>query len=1265
MPDPACRRCSALVSTEGELCPTCSHAEQETGIARAPGSTRPPPTPQPHRHAERETRPTPPQAADGPPRPGALVDGKYRLLEIIGDGGHGTVYRAEGPRAVRHLALKLLHERFAHGPSMRARFLEATRALAELVHPSLAPWRDAGEWRGHLYTVTDLCPGEALSRFLKRSGKLVPHHAVKLTIQVLRALDYAHAKGRAHGALKPSNLVVSRGEEGQWSVKVLDFGIESAVRRVAAGATDRAHETVTRLDMGTLPYLPPEQVRGGAADVRGDLYSLGVVLFEMVTGRRPFESDSPLLLAERIQDDPVPPFARLGLTTVLPGLEALLVQALAKEPEHRFGSAQEMSGQLLEALQQAHAPGTARARARAAVASARAQGVLAGNAGALCVSFSPDGRTVAAGTLGHGIDLWDPATLGRLRTLEGHADSVSCVAFHPDGQVLATGSWDGTIRLWEFASGRELQVLSGHQHTVSAVRFSPDGRLLASASWDRSLRLWDPDSGREIRTLWGHGDSVSSLDFSPDGRLLASGSWDGTIRWWGTSRGMPLRSLAGHTDFVTCVAFSPDGRFLASGSQDRTVRLWDAQSGRELERMVDHRHYVLSLAISPDGNLLASGSRDKTVKFWDIPTGLELGELAWPGNRVHSLAFSPDGRLLAAASWEKALKLWSLPAVSGRRTTAVVTVPTPWRREDATICDRLRVREETFWELLHEKQGAAETQKLRKVLGSVYRLVGLSHGPAGLPELVQAGLSAALDILGADRAAVVLLPRLPDFPGLELVRHRVTEEGETRMLIPRTVVDTCLRDRVSVLTQVAPNPPPAEGALSPALQAVLCVPIESETRILGVLYLDAVGDTLRFLRSDLVVLSALASLLGGLVEKRLLETRMRATEERLEFIQEHVPIGIFATDTHGVFTHWSPHCERLLGHPATEVVREAGLELLFGSANEARAALDQVNLGLWRDREREFVRKDQTTFLGALTLRRVPDTGPPAGLIGVLADVTERRALENELAHEEKMATLGLLVAGVTHDFRNILAPLIGYADLARRRPEMRNELSNVVLSGAERALALAENLLGFVRRQDDVMEWTDPGALVESVLSLVRSELDHSRIEVELTRRPVDGVKASPGLLQTVFMNLILNAKEAMPDGGKLSIDVSGEPERACVRMSDNGVGMSAAVRARIFEPFFTTKEGRSGQRRGTGLGLFMASQTVRRHGGELTCSSVEGEGTTFVVHLPRQAGAGGERAAAVAGAGGGAGNAGGEVPAGSEKGTDVLRPEAGGPSS
>jgi beta-lactam-binding protein with PASTA domain/predicted Ser/Thr protein kinase len=265
-----------------------------------------------------------------------IVDGRYRILRRLGSGGMADVYCAEDTQLGRQVALKLLYPRFAEDAQFVERFRREASAAAGLQHPNVVQVFDRGEWDGTYYIAMEFLQGRNLKQVVRDHGALDPALAGDLVIQVLKAARFAHRRGIVHRDIKPHNVIVD--DEGR--AKVTDFGI------ARAGASDM---TETGSIMGTAQYLSPEQAQGLPVDARSDLYSIGVVLYELLTGRPPFDAESPVTIAlKQVSETPVPP--RELNPAVPPALEAVTLRALRKDPAERFQDADEMIAALESAL---------------------------------------------------------------------------------------------------------------------------------------------------------------------------------------------------------------------------------------------------------------------------------------------------------------------------------------------------------------------------------------------------------------------------------------------------------------------------------------------------------------------------------------------------------------------------------------------------------------------------------------------------------------------------------------------------------------------------------------------------------------------------------------------------------------------------------------------------------------------------------------------------------------------------------------------------
>lgn len=282
------------------------------------------------------------------------------------------------------------------------------------------------------------------------------------------------------------------------------------------------------------------------------------------------------------------------------------------------------------------------------------------------VAFSPDGKTLAAGSADGAARLWRLEGDQDAVALRGHSDLLSSVAFSPDGRQFATAGFDGAVKLWDIASGEIRQTFRGHRGAATCVAFQPDGQLLATGGIDGTIRLWDVDRGEETALLRGHRSWVDALAYFPDGNLLASGSSDGTVKIWSLASGAEKQTLRATMAEVRSVAVSPDGRRLAAGIRYGGIKVWDTQSWTEQLSFTAHESDVWTVAFSPDGKTLASGNGDWNrpglVKLWDISDGTLRGKLQHTGE-VLSIAFSPDGKRLAAGAGDQTVRMWELSAV--------------------------------------------------------------------------------------------------------------------------------------------------------------------------------------------------------------------------------------------------------------------------------------------------------------------------------------------------------------------------------------------------------------------------------------------------------------------------------------------------------------------------------------------------------------------------------------------------------------------------
>jgi PAS domain S-box-containing protein len=444
-------------------------------------------------------------------------------------------------------------------------------------------------------------------------------------------------------------------------------------------------------------------------------------------------------------------------------------------------------------------------------------------------------------------------------------------------------------------------------------------------------------------------------------------------------------------------------------------------------------------------------------------------------------------------------------------------------------------------------------------------------------------------LLLARQADLVLLDvRLPDLSGLEVCR-RLKADPATR-LVPIILLSGCLTRGEDQATGL-------EGG--------------------GDAYLTKPADPRQ-------LLAQVKALLRTRQAELLLQEQARVLDQ--------VHDAVIATDLQGRVTRWNKGAERLFGYAAGEVQgQHVGLLYPPGEGEAAfRRILAAVQGGEGYDLEKRLRRKDGQEVDVHCSLSLLRDRrGQPAGVISYSVDVTERKRLEERYLQAQKLEAVGRLAGGVAHDFNNLLTAITGFAEfvLGSLPPDapLRGPVQEI-LRASERGASLTRQLLTFGRRQRRNARVLDLNAVITGAEQLLRRLL---REDIELATRLQPGlgrVHADPGQLEQVLLNLAVNARDAMPRGGRLTLATTNlwvgpdDPEvppgpYVLLKVTDTGVGMDAATRARAFEPFFTTKE----IGKGTGLGLATVHGIVQQSGGHIEVDSEPGQGTTFKVYLPR----------------------------------------------
>jgi WD40 repeat protein len=616
--------------------------------------------------------------------------GDYELLKEIGRGGMGVIYQARQRSLDRVVALKLIRAGALAKADGVARFKQEAAATARLRHPGIVAVHDVGEHEGHHFYSMDLVPGRSLAAAL-HEGPLAPRPAADCVRAVAEAIHFAHERGVIHRDLKPSNILL----DGEGEPHVSDFGLAKLLQ-------SDSELTLSGAVLGSPSYMPPEQARGQHAEVsaRSDVYALGAILYECLTGRPPFAAATPLETMKLVvEQDAIAPRA---INPALPrDLETICLKCLQKAPSHRYATAQSIADELGRFLRnepiQARPstmlerswkwayrhPARAALAALAVVAPAVIITVLMVMGGKLAYE-----RNIA---LQHGRTANTAATRAETEARQANdARAETRQNLYAADMLLAQHALDdGNLGL----ARRLVDAYRGPQRmTDDALRMTigtpsptpPSGRgnevqtqkdrdLLTPAAISADLRgfewrhLWKRCRGEQLYTLHGHSDGVYCVAFSPDGTLLASGDEKGAVKLWDVASRSLVATLAPSQVRIVRVSFSADGQALATADYAARIKIW---------KLSLHKVVWSGQASRPEGvQLSPAGTRigftrgnnredtNSTALVVDYATGQEV--LRVPA-QADFQAFSPDGKraFIAAGEWTE---LWDIE--TGQRLT--------------------------------------------------------------------------------------------------------------------------------------------------------------------------------------------------------------------------------------------------------------------------------------------------------------------------------------------------------------------------------------------------------------------------------------------------------------------------------------------------------------------------------------------------------------------------------------------------------------------
>jgi serine/threonine protein kinase len=588
---------------------------------------------------------------------GQLLTGRYLILKKLGLGGFSETYLARDKYLPRHplCVVKCLSVSSGSAISLKTAqqlFETEARILDQLgrQHPQIPTLYAYCHEHEYVYQVQEYIDGESLRSWVGQGRQLSGDAGIELLREILPVLDYIHSHRVIHRDIKPSNLIRRR-RDGK--IVLIDFGAACLLSETDTQTEPESDDTP--IAIGTPGYMPDEQ-HLGMSQMNSDLYSLGILIIQLLTGVQPHQFQQDLISGELNWQTHLPQQSRSFI--VNSGLGAILEQMVRSHPHNRYPSAAAVL-EALQALPYCQRPGRASVKRwlvpnwQRSLQQARTP---------VAVSLLLLGMLGAGYFYSHGDSV---ASLSRLALLtQSPAVDLSMLYNWPiqfeidrllvapnSAMVVAAGS-DYALHLWTLSDGSMRPPLVGHAGKVNALSFSPDNRLLVSGSDDRTVRLWDIAANQLVQTLDAQ-EVVTAVAISADAQTLASGSRDGTIRLWDLPTGALLRTIAASETAITALVYGTAPHQLISASGNR-LSVWDVQTGSADRQFAGHTETIVDLQVVDDNRLISVGG-DRTL-MWNLERE-ELMQVC-SENTTSPLTVSMKDEQMIAVNASGSLRIW-------------------------------------------------------------------------------------------------------------------------------------------------------------------------------------------------------------------------------------------------------------------------------------------------------------------------------------------------------------------------------------------------------------------------------------------------------------------------------------------------------------------------------------------------------------------------------------------------------------------------------